>query len=325
MLVDDIKIIVAAGSGGNGSVHFKRNAQTTKGGPDGGNGGNGGNIYFQGIDDVLGLAQFQYKKEIKADNGVNGGRNNLYGKNAGETIVKIPLGTMITDLKTGEQWEITNQTDKILMAQGGKGGRGNKEFATAIDQAPYYAEPGNPGQTRNLHLVLRIIADIGFIGLPNAGKSSLLSVLTNAKPKIANYPFTTLEPNLGVVSVENRRIILADIPGLIEGASKGKGLGIKFLRHIEKTKILFHCIDISEENILSTYKTVRKELEEYSSKLAGKKEIILLTKTDLVDKMALDKKLKEIEKVGKEVFTVSIYAPDSVSKLQNFITSSVKL
>ena len=221
-LIDDITITVKAGNGGNGAVHFKRNAQTAKGGPDGGNGGNGGNVYFQGIDDVLGLQEFQYKKVVQAENGINGGRQHLFGRNGKDLLVKIPLGTHITDLTTNETWEITDKITKILIARGGKGGRGNDEFKTATDQAPHYAEKGEPGQQRTLNLLLRIIADIGLIGLPNAGKSSLLKAVTNAKPKIGNYPFTTLEPNLGVMEGK----ILADIPGLIEGASKGKGLGI---------------------------------------------------------------------------------------------------
>lgn len=343
MLIDDVEITIKAGNGGNGSVHFLRNAQTRKGGPDGGNGGNGGNIYLQGVDDILGLSQFQFKKEWKAEDGIAGSKKNLYGRNGKDLIITIPLGTTITDTKTGEQWEILNKNDNFCITQGGKGGKGNKEFATAINKAPRYAEKGEPGQERNLHLVLRIIADIGLIGLPNAGKSSLLKTLTNAKPKIGNYAFTTLEPNLGVLenNVIARRndesiptgsprslsvarddvkhIILADLPGLIEGAAKGKGLGIQFLKHIEKTNKLIHCIDSTSEEAIKDYQTVRHELELYSKKLPEKEEIILLTKTDLIDKISLEEKIKGLQKLGKKILTVSVYNEEMLQNLRNVL------
>src|SRR5260221_6772227 len=230
MLVDDVTIHIQAGYGGDGSAYLKRNAQTAKGGPDGGNGGNGGNLYFQGVDDILGLAEFRFKKDIKAEDGVNGGKQNLYGRAGKDIYVKIPIGTHVLDTQTSEVWEITDSTSKILLARGGIGGRGNNEFKSATNQTPRFAEKGTPGQERTIHLQLKLIADIGFIGLPNAGKSSLLKALTNATPKIANYPFTTLEPHLGMMN----GITLADIPGLIEGASTGRGLGIQFLKHAEQ-------------------------------------------------------------------------------------------
>lgn len=324
MLIDDVEIRVKAGKGGNGSIHFLRNAQTRKGGPDGGNGGNGGSVYLQAVDDILALAQFQFKKELNAEDGVAGSKKNLFGRNGKDLTIYMPLGAIITDTKTGEQWEITNKTDNILIAVGGKGGKGNKEFATALDRAPRYAEKGTPGQERTLHLILKILADIGFIGLPNAGKSSLLAVLTNAKPKIANYPFTTLEPNLGVLNSQKEKdglknIILADIPGLIEGAAKGKGLGIQFLQHVEKTKVLIHCIDSSSENIEKDYLTVKKELEAYSKILAEKEEILLLTKIDLIDNITLKKKIKGLQKTGKKILTVSIYNEEMLQDLRNIL------
>jgi GTPase len=318
MLIDDVTITIKAGNGGNGSVHFKRNAQTAKGGPDGGNGGNGGNLYVQGINDILGLREFQFKKSIQAEDGVNGGRQNLFGRNGEDTIIKIPLGTLLTDATTHETWEIVDTTTQILLARGGKGGRGNDEFKSPTDQAPHYAEKGAPGEERILHLLLRIIADIGFIGLPNAGKSSLLKALTNAKPKIGDYPFTTLEPNLGVME----GIILADIPGLIEGAHQGKGLGIKFLKHVEKTHVLFHCLDVTDENITKTYEIVRKELESFSDTLAHKKEIILLTKIDLIDTSALEEKRKTLKKFGKEILEVSIYDDEALEKLRKLLINN---
>lgn len=315
MLIDDITITIQAGNGGNGAVHFKRNAQTAKGGPDGGNGGNGGNMYAIGVDDILGLRAFQFKKNIQGESGVAGSRQNLFGRNGKDMMLHIPLGTQITDNETGETWEIADKDEKILLAKGGQGGRGNNAFKTATNQTPTYAEKGKPGQLRELHLELKLIADIGFIGLPNAGKSSLLNVLTNANPKIGNYPFTTLEPNIGVME----HIILADIPGLIEGASAGKGLGIKFLRHVEKTKVLFHCIDSTDEHMQQSYQTVRKELEEYSTNLASKKEIIVLTKIDLIDIIQLESKLGLFKELDKQVIPVSIFDEKSLQVLQSSI------
>ena len=199
MLIDEVEIMVKAGSGGNGAVSFIRNAMTRKGGPDGGNGGNGGDVYFEGVDDVTALREFQYKKEVKALDGVPGKKKNLFGKNAPELVVKIPLGTKVTDIKSGQSFEVLEKQQRNLVAHGGKGGRGNNEFKSSTVQAPKFAEKGEPGEIRRLKLELAIIADVGLIGLPNSGKSSLLSVFTNAHPKIGDYPFTTLEPNLGVM------------------------------------------------------------------------------------------------------------------------------
>lgn len=320
MLVDDVTITIKAGNGGDGSVHFKRNAQTAKGGPDGGNGGNGGNIYFDGIDDISALREFQFKKTITAENGVNGGRQNLYGRNGKDTMIKVPFGTHITELHSGKTYTITKFVPKILLAKGGKGGRGNNQFKTATRQTPTYAEKGQLGEEKQLHVELKLIADIGFIGLPNAGKSSLLQALTNAKPKIGAYPFTTLEPNLGVLN----GAILADIPGLIEGASKGKGLGIKFLRHIERTKLLVHCIASDNENILQTYETVRKELEQYKKELLEKPEIILLTKKDLASQEELKQKVKILKKVSRKIISVSIFDQEALQNLAFSLTPIVK-
>lgn len=320
MLVDTVTITIKAGDGGNGSVHFKRNAQTARGGPDGGNGGNGGNIYFQGIDDILGLQEFRFKKRLVAENGIKGGRQNLFGRNGKDLVVKIPLGTLITNTNTQEQFEITDTVTKSLVAKGGVGGRGNNEFKTATDQAPHYAEKGTAGEEKELHLELRIIADIGLIGLPNAGKSSLLQALTNATPKIGNYPFTTLEPNIGMMG----NIALADIPGLIEGASKGRGLGTEFLRHTEKTKLLVHCIDCTNEQSIDSYTTIRKELGAYSPAMLEKPEIILLTKTDLITPEEAEKKAKNMEKsLQKKVFTVSILDDASLTTLHKTLEAFI--
>lgn len=328
MLIDDVTITIKAGNGGNGSAHFKRNAQTARGGPDGGNGGNGGDIYFQGVNDILLLSQFQYKKSLSSSEGIKGGRQNMYGKNGEDLIIKVPFGTRITDLTNNKQYEI-NDESKVFLAKGGKGGRGNNEFKTATNQAPKFAEPGGIGEEKKLRLELLLIADIGLIGLPNAGKSSLLQTLTNAHPKIGNYPFTTLEPNLGVMydSKNKKQIVIADIPGLIEGSSTGKGLGIKFLKHIEKTKILLHCIDVSSEKILDSYQIIREEMFNYSSSLKQKTEILLLTKTDLIDKNTLKEKIKLFKNKVHDILTVSIYDEESINilidKLSSIYTNSI--
>lgn len=320
MLVDEVTIMIRAGAGGNGSAALRRNAQTARGGPDGGNGGNGGNVYFQGIDDISALRQFQFNKKLLAEDGIGGGKNNLYGRNGSDLIVRVPVGTLIKDIETNQFYDIADTTTRHLLAKGGIGGRGNNEFKTSTNQTPKYAEPGTPGIERDLRLKLRLIADVGFIGLPNAGKSSLLTALTNATPKIGNYPFTTLEPSLGMLGT----ITLADIPGLIEGASSGKGLGTKFLKHVEKTKLLFHCISCENEDVLKTYEIVRNELEQYSTKLPIKKEVILLTKTDLVDNTTLEQKYNQLKKTAMTVLPVSIHDEEKLETLVRTIQEAVK-
>ncbi len=323
MLVDNINLIVKGGNGGNGAATFLRNEGKAKGGPDGGNGGNGGNIYFQGSTNINDLREFRYKKKIVAENGIPGKHKKLFGKNAQHLIIYLPLGTCITDTISNKIIEITDTVSAILAARGGKGGRGNMEFKSATNQTPKYAEKGTLGEEKKLFLELRLIADVGLIGLPNAGKSSLLSVLTNATPKIANYAFTTLEPNIGMLRLKPKspggewiQHPIADIPGLIEGASIGKGLGVEFLKHIEKTKVLVHCIDATEANVEKTYETVRHEFEKYNISLLNKPEIILLTKIDLADKATVKKNSKILEKKGKKVLTASIYNPESLNFLK---------
>ncbi len=312
MLVDTINLFVKAGKGGNGSASLLHNGLTFKGGPDGGNGGNGGNIYVQGSTNITDLREFRFKKKIIADDGVAGGRQKLFGKNASHVTILVPLGTSVADTKLKRVYEITDTHRLLLVAKGGKGGRGNNEFKSSTNQTPEYAENGTPGEEKQLHLELRLIAEIGLIGLPNAGKSSLLSVLTNATPKIADYPFTTLEPNIGMLGTHP----IADIPGLIEGAADGRGLGAKFLKHIEKTKILIHCIELAGDNAKTRYETVRHEFEHFNKSLLEKPEIILLTKTDLADEKTI-KKYKDIfEKKGKQVLTCSLYDQKSVDTLQ---------
>lgn len=319
MLIDNVTLFIKAGNGGNGSASLLHNGLTFKGGPDGGNGGNGGNIYIQGSTNITDLREFQFKKKIIAQDGIAGGRQKLFGKNAPHVTLLVPLGTIVTDTKLERVYEITDTKRLLLVAKGGKGGRGNAVFKSATNQTPEYAEYGKPGEEKKLFLELRLIADIGLIGLPNAGKSSLLSVLTNATPKIANYPFTTLEPNIGMLGVHP----IADIPGLIEGAASGKGLGAKFLKHIEKTKILVHCIELTEDNPKQKYETVRKEFAQFNQSLLEKLEIILLTKTDLVDEKIIKKVKIIFEKMGKQVVTCSVYDQKSIDSLKKTLETLV--
>lgn len=312
MLVDNVTIEIKAGDGGAGASSFLRNGLTSRGGPDGGNGGNGGDIYFQGTNNLNDLRMFRFKKKLRADDGIAGSDQKKHGKNASDLTILVPLGTKITETETEKTYEIRDTTTPILLARGGRGGRGNTEFKNAVNQAPTYAESGTPGQRKELFLELKLIAEIGLIGLPNAGKSSLLAVLTNANPKIGDYPFTTLEPNIGMMGIHP----IADIPGLIEGASKGRGLGVSFLKHIEKTKIIIHCIESNAEDALKRYETVRLEFEEYNPELLEKPEIVLLTKSDLADEKTIGKNTAIFTKMGKKVLTCSVVDDKSLLTLR---------
>lgn len=319
MLIDDVTISIKGGKGGSGAVSFIRNARTARGGPDGGNGGNGGSVYFQGSTDVFDLSEFRFKKKISAEDGIDGRKQNLFGRTGKDMVIKVPVGTTITD-NLGTAFEITDTSSKTILAKGGKGGRGNNEFKSAINQAPMTAEQGSGGEEKIVRLELRLIAQVGLIGFPNVGKSSLLHALTKANPKIGDYPFTTLKPNLGVMD----EIVLGDIPGLIKGASKGKGLGIKFLKHVEKTRLLVHCLDSTDESIVKTYQIVRNEFNEYNKALNGKPEVILLTKTDLISKKDLEKNIKKLKKFGKDIQTISIYDQKSIDDFKQFLKQKLK-
>ena len=316
MLVDNIKLTVIAGRGGDGSAHFRRDAITRNGGPDGGNAGNGGNIYFIASHNVRDLREFRYKKKIEASRGIDGKGQKMFGKNAPHLTITVPPGTRMTDMDSGSVIELTDSLTPMLIAHGGRGGRGNTEFKSATNQSPHYAEKGGEGQRRELFLELRLIADIGLVGLPNAGKSSLLGALTNARPTVGSYPFTTLDPTIGMLGA----LPIADLPGLIAGASTGKGLGIGFLRHIEKTKMILHCIDLTDPTPLSSYETIRSEFGAFSQSLLTKPEIILLTKTDLVSPGAIRKARDLFAKKGKKVLTCSIYDPTSMTRLKKTLT-----
>lgn len=318
-LIDEVTIKVKGGKGGDGSKSFTINYGSQRRVPDGGNGGNGGSVYFKGSHNLNDLSEFQYKKEIKAGNGENGKHKNLFGKKGENVIVLVPLGTTIIDKKTNETVEIMDEEKEILIAKGGRKGIGNHEYKITHKFVPR-REFGEEGEEKELGLVLNLIADIGLIGLPNAGKSSLLSKITNANPKIGNYAFTTLEPTLGTLG----NIVIADIPGLIEGASKGKGLGHSFLKHIKKTKMLVHLLDVTSDDISKDYKTIFEELKEFDKELTQKKEIILLSKTDLVSLSELEKKEKEILKFKKKIFKVSIYDLESLEKIKKVLVSEFK-
>jgi len=313
MIVDDLIIKIEAGDGGRGIVAFNKNKGAL--GPTGGRGGNGGNIYFIGISDLGALNSLRNQKVFKAEDGKNG-RHQLNDGTAGEDlIIKVPIGTVIHNLDTHIDHEIINIGEQIIIAKGGHGGKGNFLFRGPHATSPRRFQEGLPGQKFNIRLELKMIADVGIIGLPNAGKSSLINELTLANSRVANYPFTTLEPHLGVFY----DLILADIPGLIEGASGGKGLGIKFLRHIERTRILFHLVSAESEKPVSDYKTVRKELGRYSKSMLKKDEYLFLSKTDMVEAKNLKNTLTKLKKLNKNALALSIHDFDSIQAVKKIL------
>ncbi len=293
MFIDYAEIELKAGGGGDGAVSFRREKYVPKGGPAGGNGGRGGNIIIEARHNLSTLLDLRYKRIYKAENGFPGGSSLKDGKSGEDIVINVPIGTVIKDYNSGKIIsDLKKDGQKILIAKGGKGGKGNSNFATPTNQTPRYAENGKPGEEKKIILELKIIADVGLVGFPNAGKSTFISVVSSAKPKIADYPFTTLEPNLGIVKYKDyKSFTVADIPGIIEGAHEGKGLGHKFLRHIERTKILLFLIDVTSEDYQKDYDVLFNELKSYSPKLAEKKKIAALTKIDLLDDTAL-KRLK---------------------------------
>jgi GTP-binding protein len=315
MLIDEAQITIKAGNGGDGLSHLYSDGNRPKGGPDGGRGGDGGDLYFKAVSDISRLGQFRFSKEFEAENGQRGGQNNRSGANGKDLILDVPIGTVI-NYDNGTSKELTEVGETFLAAKGGKGGWGNHHFRSSTNQTPKEFQHGQRVETKNIHLQLKLIADLGLIGLPNAGKTSLLNELTSANAKVANYAFTTLEPNLGVM--KSGRII-ADIPGLIEGAVDGKGLGIRFLKHIERTKILLHCLSVESPDPKSDYQTVRKELENYSENLSQKKEILVLTKADTVT----PEKLAELQKTLKAKLSVSILDTDSLKNLNDLIAKEL--
>ncbi len=302
---DETYIDVSSGKGGNGAVSFRREKYVPKGGPDGGDGGDGGDIIFVVKNNLKTLAHLKLKRVYRAEDGQAGMGKRKHGRDGNSVEVPVPPGTLIKDIDSGEILADLTEKREWLFLKGGKGGKGNWHFATSVRQAPRFAEEGKPGESVRLHVELSIVADIGFVGFPNAGKSSLLSVVTNANPKIADYAFTTRIPNLGVMSLSERDIVLADIPGIIEGASQGAGMGFRFLKHIERTKGLAFLIDLSAENYAQAYPILRSELSQYSEVLAAKKRIIVCTKLDLPETAS---RLKELEELFPEEKIIGISA-----------------
>ena len=323
--LDQAKIYVKAGDGGKGSASFRREKFIEFGGPNGGDGGKGGSIKLVCEKNLNTLIDFRYQQHLNAERGGDGKGQNKTGKSGSDLILKIPIGTQVLeeDNKT-LIFDCTKEDQSFVVANGGKGGLGNTRFKSSTNRAPRKITKGALGEDFWIWLQLKTIADIGIIGLPNAGKSSLLAALTKAKPKIANYQFTTLNPNLGVTSYDNKELILADIPGLIEGANKGVGLGYKFLKHIERCKNLLHLIDITETNLLKCYFQVRKELKKYSDKLMNKKEIVVLNKTDLIDKEEILKITNELKKkIKTKIFIISTVKKEGLLDLKKILLSNV--
>ena len=323
--LDQVKIFFKAGDGGSGSPSFRREKFIEYGGPDGGDGGKGGSVILIGERNLNTLIDYRYQQHFKAERGGDGRGKNKTGKGGENLYLKVPVGTQVfeEDNKT-LIFDFKKENDEFLVASGGRGGFGNIRFKSSTNRAPKKFTKGAKGEEFWIWLQLKTIADIGIIGLPNAGKSSLLASLTSANPKIANYKFTTLNPNLGVTMYDDKEITLADIPGLIEGAHKGTGLGIKFLKHIERCKTLLHLIDISEDDLFNSYKQVRNELEQYSSELLNKEEIIVLNKIDLLDKDEVDHKLNELKtKIKKDVHLLSTLDKKTVSNIKSKLLNHV--
>ena len=328
MFVDELDIKLIAGSGGDGSTSFRREKYVPMGGPDGGNGGRGANIIFKVDKNLKTLIDLSYKKIIKADKGENGKGSNKYGKNAEDVIIKVPAGTTVTYKDTNELIaDLTTDEEEVIVAHGGRGGRGNKAFATHDNPAPKFSEKGEPGEELIVHLELKVLADVGLVGLPSVGKSTILSLISSAKPKIAAYHFTTLSPNLGVVKLKNGdSFVIADLPGLIEGASVGVGLGHEFLRHAMRTKILAHVIDMGSSegrNPIEDYKVIRREIEEYNGSLKKKQEIVIANKMDL------DSAQDNLEKFKKtypnlEVIEISCMNNTGIDDLINILNEKLK-
>ena len=330
MFVDYTKIFIKSGDGGNGAVSFRREKYVAAGGPDGGDGGKGGSIYFEVDPDSNTLIDFRYNRKFKARNGENGSGAHKYGKSGEDLIIKVPKGTIVKDAETGKVIaDLSKDGQRELILSGGRGGKGNSHFATSTRQAPRFAQDGEKGIEKEVILELKLLADVGLIGFPNVGKSTLLSRVTAATPKIANYHFTTIHPNLGVVKTEyGDSFVLADIPGVIEGASEGVGLGIQFLRHIERTRLLLHVIDCSGSegrDPVNDFCVINKELKNYSEKLSTRKQIIVANKVDILQDETLYKKLEKMAKdKGIEIFKISAVTGEGVRELFNHVSEVLK-
>lgn len=330
MFTDYVKIIAKAGNGGDGAVSFRREKYVAAGGPDGGDGGKGGNVYMEVDSDKNTLIDFRYQKKFKAENGKNGEGAHKYGKSGDDLVIKVPLGTIVKDAESGKVLaDLDELGQRKLILSGGRGGKGNSHFATSTRQAPRFSQEGEKGEEKELILELKLLADVGLLGFPNVGKSTLLSVVTDATPKIADYHFTTLEPNLGVVKSEyGDSFVIADIPGIIEGASKGIGLGIQFLRHIERTRLLLHVIDVSAvegRNPVKDFEIINEELKKYSKKLSTRKQIIVANKIDSMQNIKLYEELEEMaNKKGLEIYKISAATGQGVKELMKRVSEVLK-
>ena len=322
MFIDTAKIFVKSGDGGHGCISFRREKYVPLGGPDGGDGGRGGDVVFKVDTNITTLLDFKYKKKFVADKGTNGEGSKCYGKDGSKLIIKVPMGTIIRDIETNKiMADLSHSDDEFVVCRGGKGGKGNVKFATPTRQAPNFAEPGMPGEERWVGLELKLLADVGLLGFPNVGKSTFLSVVTKAKPKIANYHFTTLKPNLGVVAVKGiEPFVMADIPGIIEGASEGVGLGIDFLRHIERTRLLIHVVDISGlegRDPIEDFKKINEELKKYNVKLWDRPQIVVANKCDMLyDESVYENFKKAVQEMGyNKVFKMSAATSQGIEEI----------
>lgn len=325
-LIDEVNIRVISGGGGNGCVSFRRETGIPYGGPNGGNGGRGGNVYLQATRDKTSLLDFKYQPKYEAERGEHGMGSDCNGKAGEDLTIMVPLGTMIYDLTSGDLLEdLTKHGQTVLVAEGGRGGRGNLSFKSSTNRAPRQFTKGTPGKERELKLELRLLADIGLIGFPNAGKSSFLSSVSRARPKVANYPFTTLEPHLGVVAHKGQGFVIADLPGLIEGASDGAGLGIKFLKHVARNRVLLHLIEVNQEPavIEKKIKQIRKELGSYDKTLLKREELLVFTKIDLLSETALKRKQEALTKRKLKGFFVSSHTGAGMEKLLDALAERV--
>lgn len=318
--IDELTIHGRGGRGGDGVVRWLNLKAAEFSGPAGGNGGKGGAVYIRGVRDIAILARYTGTKEFRAGDGGAGQGRSRHGADGKDVVVDLPVGSLVRNLETGETFELLEDGQQIMILSGGRGGVGNEHFKSSVNRTPEQSTKGQEGQSADFHIELRLVADAGFVGLPNAGKSSLLNSLTNAKAQVGAYAFTTLDPNLGALF----GFVLADIPGLIEGASKGKGLGHKFLRHITRTRMILHCVSLEEEDPVAVYTTVRNELASYDESLAEKRELIILTKTDMVDAQTLSNITTLFETMGKEVTSVSILDDASVKALLDRIVSILR-
>ena len=330
MFTDYVKIIAKAGNGGNGAISFRREKYVAAGGPDGGDGGKGGDVYFEVDPNANTLIDFRFKKKFKAENGNNGEGSNKYGKSGEDLTIKVPIGTIIKDAKTNQVLaDLSHEGQRELVLKGGRGGKGNTHFATSTRQAPRFSQDGENGEEKELILELKLLADVGLIGFPNVGKSTFLGRTTSATPKIADYHFTTLEPNLGVVKTDyGDSFVIADIPGIIEGASEGVGLGLQFLRHIERTRLLLHVIDVSGSegrNPVDDFNKINSELQKYSEKLSKRTQIIVANKIDSMQDETLYEELEKLAKEKKlEIYKISAITGEGISDLMKRISELLK-